>query len=176
MVTRYCRTSSQADEVEETVASKHLARFYWDEDLIAEHNRHVVSLALANPVLFNAMMTKTLTEFSGVGGCLSTDLIPRAHDKESLSAKVDFAFFKVQTLNWLRRCLDKEAKTGIEPATMFAILFLIKNEVRPAALAEARSIGLKFRLSADGCDSSWGELSRKWRHICEPCDFSFEWG
>ena len=113
-------------------AGPHMAKFYWSENLISEHNKHIITLAMQQPVLFNAMMAKTLTEFRSAGGPIADDILPTpaGHDEEDTKVcTTDYAYYKWRTISCLREKLDSESLEEADVACAMAIVFLIKNEV-----------------------------------------------
>ena len=113
-------------------AGPHMAKFYWSENLISEHNKHVVTLAMQQPVLFNAMMAKTLTDFRSAGGPIADDILPTpaGHDEEDTKVcTTDYAYYKWRTISCLREKLDSKSLEEADVACAMAIVFLIKNEV-----------------------------------------------
>ncbi len=93
---------------------------------------------MSEPVLFNAMMAKTLTEFQCGGGILSNDLIPgNMNDEENTQLSVaDFSYYKMRTMQCLQECLDAQKRVQIQTAAVLAIVFVIKNEVMGGSVDE----------------------------------------
>ena len=122
----------------------HMARYYWADNLIAEHNKYVMALAMSENVLFNAMMAKTLTEFRCGGGLLANDLIPGESFEETTQlAAADFSYYKMRTMQCLQVCLHDQTRVQLQTAAVLAIVFMIKDEVMGGSVQ-----GIELHLSA----------------------------
>ncbi|EXJ59500.1 uncharacterized protein A1O5_12125 [Cladophialophora psammophila CBS 110553] len=119
-------------------STTHLAQVYWSDVHAADHNSHIVPLALQKPALFNAMMAKALTDFRFGDDALSDDMVLRCNDNEIRSVKIDFAFFKVQALKHLRSSLDDGAMREICPSIVMTTIFLVKTELVEGNVKEVR--------------------------------------
>ena len=105
------KSTSTALTVNTTVSTAHMARYYWSEKLIADHNKHVVSLAMSEPVLFNALMAKTLTDIRCGRGFLLHDFAPEDIDDAGTQLVAsDLSFYKMRTMQCLQESLDSQTQ------------------------------------------------------------------
>ncbi|KAJ9616493.1 hypothetical protein H2200_000212 [Cladophialophora chaetospira] len=119
-------------------STTHLARIYWNQAQAADYGNHVIRLALRKPVLLNALMTKSLTDFQTAGGALPAGSVPRDRDKEEKSLMIDFNFFLLQTVTGLRTALDSVSAEQPESSIVVTILLLLKTELLVGTMTSVR--------------------------------------
>lgn len=79
------------------------------------------------------MICKTLTEFKSSGGPVADEVVPESNGQEKDDTKIasrDYAYYRWRTLQCLRLKLDDTSAKAADFASVMAIVFLIKNEVR----------------------------------------------
>ncbi len=84
-----------------------MTRHCWSENLIAHHNKYVVSLAMCEPVLINALMAKTLTDIRSGRGFLLHDFAPEEiEDDGTQLVASDLLIYKMRTMQCLQASLN----------------------------------------------------------------------
>jgi hypothetical protein len=106
-----------------------LAQIYWNDSQTADHNKHIVPLALRKPALFNALMAKSLMHFQTADRPVPLGQDPSDRNKEMKAMMIDIVFFKMQTLKGLRSALELGSANQTCPSIIMTIIFLLKMEV-----------------------------------------------
>ena len=151
------KSTSTALTVNTTVSTAHMARYYWSEKLIADHNKHVVSLAMSEPVLFNALMAKTLTDIRCGRGFLLHDFAPEDIDDAGTQLVAsDLSFYKMRTMQCLQESLDSQTQERLQAAAMLAIILTIKDEVMNGTVEGIEvHLGAFRKLIRSGVSMDW---------------------
>ena len=132
-----------------------MARYYYGFDrLVNEHHKYVMGPCLTEPVIFNALMAKVLSDFRCGRGIFPSDFVPP--DKTPLElATTDIAYYKMRTMRCLQDSINPQEQSGTQPleAALFAIILLVKLEVMNGTAKELElHLGALKRLVKMGCN------------------------